>query len=69
MLTNTGNTVELCVTDNGVGFDPEQVRWRSGLGLVSMEERVKLLQGSLHIKTQSGCGTELRVRIPLSSHL
>jgi two-component system sensor histidine kinase UhpB len=69
MLSNTDNAVELCVTDNGVGFDLEQVRWRSSLGLVSMEERVKLLQGSLYIKTRPGCGTELRVRIPLSSHL
>lgn len=69
ILSNTGNALELCVTDNGVGFDPEQVKLRSGLGLVSMEERVKLLQGSLSIKTQSGCGTELRVRIPLGSRL
>jgi two-component system sensor histidine kinase UhpB len=66
MLTNTGNAVVLRVTDNGVGFDPEQVRWRSGLGLISMEERVELFQGSLHITTQCGCGTELHVRIPLS---
>jgi PAS domain S-box-containing protein len=69
MLTNTGAALDLCVTDNGVGFDPERVRWHSGLGLVSMEERIKLLQGSLHITTQAGRGTELRVRIPLDSIL
>jgi hypothetical protein len=62
-LIGTKGWVELQVIDRGVGFDPEKARDR-GLGLVSIEERVKLLHGSLVLKTRPGEGTELKVRIP-----
>jgi PAS domain S-box-containing protein len=64
-LTGSRETVEMVVADEGVGFDPQQGRARSGLGLASMEERVKLLSGSLQIKSRPGSGTELKVHIPL----
>jgi signal transduction histidine kinase len=42
---------------------------RRGLGLVSIEERVKLLHGSFEVTSQLGSGTELRVQLPLRSSL
>ncbi|MCI0664907.1 MAG: sensor histidine kinase, partial [Acidobacteria bacterium] len=59
--------IELRIADQGIGFDPEQPSSRRGLGLVSLEERVKLLHGSFDLKSQPGVGTELCVRIPLTS--
>lgn len=56
---------ELCVDDDGAGFDMEQARRREGLGLISMEERVKLLQGGLEVQTRPGSGTKLRARLPV----
>jgi PAS domain S-box-containing protein len=64
-LIGGGKTVELVVADEGDGFDLQQARARGGLGLASMEERIKLLSGSLQIKSQPGSGTELKVHIPL----
>jgi signal transduction histidine kinase len=61
------NSLELHVADKGVGFNLEEVRSHHGLGLVSMQERVHLLQGDLQIKTRPGNGTELHVRVPLGS--
>ncbi|HKQ79616.1 MAG TPA: MASE1 domain-containing protein [Blastocatellia bacterium] len=63
-LATTNEAIELRVADKGVGFDPAQARERRGLGLVSMEERVKLLHGRLVLTTQPGYGTELRAQIP-----
>jgi PAS domain S-box-containing protein len=64
-LTRVNGAVELRVTDQGVGFDPGQAREFRGLGLISMEERVKLLRGSFVLTTRPGAGTELRAQIPL----
>ncbi len=68
-LTDAGEAVELLIADQGVGFDPEQLKERQGLGLVSIEERVKFLHGSFALRSQPGHGTELRVCIPLRSKL
>ena len=64
-LTSVNGAVELRVVDEGVGFDPGQAREGRGLGLVSMEERVKLLHGNFVLTTRPGAGTELRAQIPL----
>jgi len=52
------------VQDDGSGFDPQRVR---GLGLLGMEERVRHLGGSFEIDSQPGCGTLLRVALPLAT--
>jgi PAS domain S-box-containing protein len=64
-LVRVNGAIELRVADHGVGFDPGQAREGRGLGLVSMEERVKLLHGDFVLTTQPGAGTELRAQIPL----
>jgi PAS domain S-box-containing protein len=64
-LAGVNGAVELRVADQGVGFDHGQARECRGLGLVSMEERVKLLHGSFVLTTRPGAGTELRAQIPL----
>ncbi len=64
-LTSAGNILELRVSDRGRGFDLKQAGRQSGLGLVSMQERVKLLHGSLEVRSQPGSGTALAVHLPL----
>jgi signal transduction histidine kinase len=58
--------VELTVRDSGIGFDPEVARRGSGLGLTSIRERLKLVNGKLFIDSQSQCGTTILARVPLS---
>jgi signal transduction histidine kinase len=64
-LARVNGVIELRVADQGVGFDPGKARECHGLGLVSMEERVKLLHGSFSLATRPGAGTELKAQIPL----
>jgi PAS domain S-box-containing protein len=54
-----GNELLLRIDDNGIGFDLERVRFASGLGLVSMRERLKLIGGRLEINSKEGIGTSL----------
>ncbi|OFW25565.1 MAG: hypothetical protein A3H27_01405 [Acidobacteria bacterium RIFCSPLOWO2_02_FULL_59_13] len=65
-LTGTGKEIVLAIDDDGNGFDLEQVRGKGGLGLVSMEERVRLVNGRLSVTSEPGKGTSVEVSVPLS---
>jgi PAS domain S-box-containing protein len=65
-LRGTDNGLCLTIGDNGVGFDPAEVRHRPGLGLSSMRERVSLVCGEYSIESQPGKGTVINVCVPLA---
>ncbi|MBV9303324.1 MAG: PAS domain-containing protein [Acidobacteriaceae bacterium] len=64
-LTGNADRIELQVTDAGKGFDMEQKS--SGLGLISMRERARLINGVIRIESAPGEGTRLTVQVPLPS--
>jgi signal transduction histidine kinase len=55
--------IVMAIHDDGVGFDPADVR-PSGFGLVSIRERVAGLGGELSIESAHRAGTRIRVAIP-----
>jgi PAS domain S-box-containing protein len=55
----------LRVEDRGRGFGPGTVRGKAGLGLVSMRERARLVNGETRIDSAPGRGTVVQVRVPL----
>jgi signal transduction histidine kinase len=57
--------LDLEIRDFGRGFDPAAARKAAGLGLASMEERVRLAGGELSISSSPGQGTSIQVRVPL----
>jgi signal transduction histidine kinase len=57
--------INLSIQDTGVGFDSEAGLRQPGLGIVSMKERVRLVQGEFSIRSQSGQGTEVEVFVSL----
>ena len=64
-LTRTGDEVQLTISDDGSGFDLDAVRKSGGgLGLVSMEERTRLVGGNLQIVSATGQGTTIGARAP-----
>jgi PAS domain S-box-containing protein len=66
-LDRNGEAVRLMVAEHGGrGFDVRQAMRRGGLGLSSMEERVRLLGGSLRVSSRPRQGTEVRAEIPLA---
>jgi PAS domain S-box-containing protein len=58
------NDVDLIVEDSGCGFDPTDIINRSGIGISSMQERMKLIDGELVIESKSGAGTTVHARAP-----
>jgi PAS domain S-box-containing protein len=61
------NALILKIVDNGVGFDLEKARFASGLGLVSMRERLNLIGGRLEINSKEGNGTRLVATVAIPS--
>ncbi|NLG69671.1 MAG: sensor histidine kinase [Firmicutes bacterium] len=61
--------LQLTVKDDGRGFEPEEAyrraRERGSIGLISMEERVKLFGGRFSIQSAPGMGTRVSARFPL----
>jgi PAS domain S-box-containing protein len=66
-LTISGDAerVHLCIRDDGVGFASESGASSQGLGIISMKERVRLVQGEFSIHSQPGQGTRLSASVPL----
>lgn len=54
----------ICIEDNGKGFKNNN-KENNHFGIVIMEERINLLNGSLLIETEPECGTKIKVEIPL----
>jgi PAS domain S-box-containing protein len=65
VLSGHIDTISLTVTDSGPGFDPHEAVRGPGLGLTSMDERLKVVGGQLSIQSQRGQGTRIHALAPL----
>jgi len=59
--------INLTIRDSGAGFDVQAAREGRGLGLTSMQERLKVVNGELSIESQPNRGTVIRARVRLDS--
>jgi PAS domain S-box-containing protein len=66
-LWGTSDDIHLTVRDSGVGFDREAARESRGLGLISMQERLRLVHGELSINSQPKVGTTIHACVPFDS--
>jgi PAS domain S-box-containing protein len=64
-LSGHGDRIDLCISDSGVGFSPEHVKAETGLGLISIRERLRLVGGHLSVESEPSHGTRIRARVPL----
>jgi PAS domain S-box-containing protein len=58
-------SVHLCIQDDGIGLGAEAGSMGQGLGIISMKERVRLVQGRFSIHSEHGKGTTIAVCVPL----
>src|SRR5262249_889205 len=63
-LSKSNGDIKLSVEDDGCGFDVIKPNQNSGLGLISIEERTRLIGGRLSIDRQMGSGTRIEVVVP-----
>jgi signal transduction histidine kinase len=63
-LERYAGVLRLVIADAGAGFDPAASRAEAGLGIVSIRERVRLVGGTVEIKSGPNQGTTVTVTIP-----
>ena len=63
-LREESNKVHLIVTDSGAGFDFEAALLGKGLGLTSMRQRIRLVNGTITVDSKPTGGTTVHARIP-----
>ncbi|MEN6627188.1 MAG: PAS domain S-box protein [Candidatus Sumerlaeia bacterium] len=68
-IHRNGRNVELTVSDNGNGFDPGRIGGNGGggLGLFSIQERIRVMGGCLIIDSAPGLGSRFKMSVPLKS--
>ena len=59
--------IHLIISDSGKGFDVAAVEKSDGLGLTSMRERVRMVNGTIAIESKPMTGTTIHVRVPIVS--
>jgi PAS domain S-box-containing protein len=65
-LIGVDGGVRLSIQDNGKGFTFKERRLaKQGLGLIGMEERVRVVQGTYEVKSAPGQGTKITVWVPI----
>jgi signal transduction histidine kinase len=69
-----GGTMTVSVSDDGRGFDLERALGQTGpgnesVGLLGMQERVRLLNGHLAIRSERGAGTTVTMEAPVSEEV
>jgi PAS domain S-box-containing protein len=62
----TKEGISLSVCDSGIGFDWQDAMNRRGIGLISMRERLHLVDGELSIRSTLGRGTIVLACVPLA---
>jgi signal transduction histidine kinase len=72
-IRRNSSYVAVRITDDGQGFDARTLgapnQPRRGLGILGMQERVKLVHGEFLLTSEEGSGTSIQVKIPLDPQL
>jgi signal transduction histidine kinase len=66
-LWGTSDEIHLTVSDCGVGFNLETARKAGGLGLNRIQERLKLVNGTVSIESKPKLGATIHARVPVTS--
>jgi PAS domain S-box-containing protein len=66
-LWGESSEIHLVISDSGAGFDSEAAKKSRGIGLISMEERLKAIKGTFSIESRPRHGTTIHARVPFSS--
>ena len=68
-LRSGASEIELTVRDSGIGFETAEAIKGRGLGLTSMQERLRLVNGQLSIDSKPQRGTTIQARVPLNPRM
>jgi signal transduction histidine kinase len=62
-LSQNNDTLELCIRDDGAGFDMDSVK--RGNGLASLQRRAEAVKGTIDMQSSPGNGTTITITVPI----
>jgi PAS domain S-box-containing protein len=65
-LHKTNKGITLIIHDNGIGIPAEKIESYKSLGLISMRERVRQLNGFINVSSETGHGTKVTIFMPVN---
>ncbi len=57
--------IDLTISDNGIGFEPEKIKNKKGVGLYNISSRAELFNGKVNIVTSPGNGCKMNIHVPI----
>jgi PAS domain S-box-containing protein len=66
VLSNGGDFIDFSISDNGIGISETKINSKESFGIISMKERTASLGGTFDINYKRGCGTEIKLMLPLN---
>jgi len=67
-LSKTEKSINFSISDNGIGITENEIKSKKSFGIISMKERAASLGGSFDISHEYGCGTKIKLILPLSNN-
>jgi signal transduction histidine kinase len=64
-LSGGQREINLCISDEGSGFDIDDIKAKAGIGLIGIRERLQLVGGEVSIESQPSRGTRIAARVSL----
>jgi signal transduction histidine kinase len=61
------NSLVLIIEDDGKGFDTSRKFEQKGIGIINMQDRIKVFHGNFVIHSSSEMGTEIMAEVPLNN--
>ena len=62
-----GSIVDLTISDDGKGFEKDNIKMKRGVGLNNIASRTELFNGEVNLITAPGKGCTLNIHIPISN--
>jgi signal transduction histidine kinase len=59
--------LDVTIEDNGIGFNPDMLKDKAGIGISNILKRIQFLKGTIHWDSQKGKGTTVVINIPFQS--
>lgn len=65
VLKENNGSLQIRISDDGIGFDKSKVDEKDGLGINQIDARIKIMKGTFFINTNLGKGTEVKIELPI----
>lgn len=65
-LAFIGDCMSITVEDNGIGIQPERIAPKNGMGITTIQERIRKMGGKFDISSAHNHGTSINIELPLT---